>query len=738
MKNNKSIHESDQDKFILLIWILYHLVPKDSDLFSDFLESVQWNEDGINSLSWLDFFDAKEHQFIGRSWSEYPRLNFNCKNVSFIESINKQEIEFNLITYLLNFEKTLDFKKELFEKYFSKFNDIVKIRCKNSIIWFGKFILGPYGIIKANNEAFEENFESFYLNNESNHNFNENYINTLAHDAYYLQDYDNIDPPQISVNIKNAKNNYAKNWNEEQIDIHFKQYFNEYSNTENIAYGDRQWHINENKFFDLKNNKNIHSFACKDISVSSLINDLRLAFLTKFHQNDLNLLLRAIVSSKRGLLPSVWSKPENSLVQKSIREVLNNIDKEILTENKYKILQILFLFDLQDIFRSINSIIEKFSFYREVSSENHFDCKNFSITEYGINFYKVQTASLVEDLSHLFISAYQHKNRTEDLNLLLNYSKGISLYDKVLHYVISKTPIKIIKNLVDCNPYISSGILELLFLDCDKNYDITNESDCEFVANKILFMIGKKKVKQIFTINNILINSEGYEAFSDIEKLKNMINELGRGVEKILTHIVIFVYLININRNNNGKLIQVSINNITKSINDKFNLLEIKSKKGYYYINDKWTLADLQKLIMHAGKLHQEISSFSFGDKLNDLKVLLDKYSINKLRNAGSHYTINSESAFSITEYKGTIEDIRMLISEILRLHIFPGIFHFKSITKKTGLPYEVVFKDSDNNDTKKFYFSKNIDFKENETFAVFDITQNNISINPIVIEWFN
>ncbi len=731
--------KSTEELNILLLWILYHLIPKTEKIFYDFLNAVNWNKGGIkdivfNGLWPKDYIEAKEGLYI----DDLVSNSFGCRKIDIIDSfynlqeklifhkevLDKLEIDSNtsesegdqlfkddfqlfITIALLNFELTINPSKELIDQYLSVFNKFVKSYLSTGpIISLSNFVLGPFGIIRSNSVKEINNEKQFH--------------DTLASDIYTLTQ-------SITGWVQNSEvyGYEDTNWSVEQKKLHAILF-------DNIEFY-REWWIASSKFSP-------HELSPYMGNIYKFLND----FLS---EEDLKKVIKFLHLTNGKVLGQL---KENKNIKNEISDILGMFRNDNFSLSKYKLLQLIFVYDPAEIINSINNFIIKNHKRYKFAADYPY---NIAVTKYGIIIFipkavsqnhvnylqPVKDISFAERTALALIEAYE-KIDIKNLELLLKNSPGATLLDRVLHYVIAKTPTELIKSIVVANPIIAECLIDSLYLKyAFKDIDMTVNSEYQELINAITTLLGKKYPKHIFSINKYLSYSEQYLKLNDRELLKDAISNLGRTIESMLHNIVVYLFLINNNGKDKNEIIKANPGKISLDIANLFNQLNIINEhKEMLQIPPKdWVLNSLKMILTNFNKLINTSEEFVDKSKVQSLAKEYSKNKINVLRNIGAHYKL-PDDAPSINELKYSIDELRAFIKFIEDLQIYPQLFHLKSITKLNELPFQVVFTDANGNDSKTYYFSNYIDFQEGEVYAVKDFTNNTISINPMVIEWYD
>ncbi|HOM86888.1 MAG TPA: hypothetical protein PLH80_08570 [Spirochaetota bacterium] len=691
MIDDNSLKALYKEKLQFIFWFLYYLPYTDS-LFNEILEIIPWNKEGIDSL-----FNGSNGFIWPNQWNSeamnqykidfdiirlhgFPPFGEDYTIPAFLQTSSKEDALLLVIIYIINYSKTVDFSKidyDFIDTCFKKINTYVKNNFADIIIGYLHFILGPLGIVRHNEFIEKNSLELFFLF----YSIKENTIGNIL--SLYISGLGNDSFP---------------------IDGHFD--FN-------------------NDFHDLKFFLSHH---CSDRDIDGILNKLlashhdELDTIINYEYNKIN--FNALKHAKKG-----------------------NINNYTANEK----IQLILLFPVRYIIGAINKNIKMLDLnYDKTVKEDRLKVSEayrggqfsyYALTEYGLSPKKYCSESLAENTAGIILDTYTSINRLDDLEKIVRKSGG-NIYNRTLHHVIQVKPPELILSYLKTNPTIIDSMLALLHLDDTfSGYDPSDKEVVDTIYRAIMTFLGKIFPKQIFSIQKYIMETQEYDKTDNKDILKQNISSIGNTIEMILTHIISYLYCIHSVNTTEVRMHEVVIKEIKEHVATAFNALQVKTKNGIYQIDSaRWGLNDMNEIlknitnILPQGKNTLAIDNDVFA-KIKNLTNSFNTFRINQLRNSGSHYQLPEEQP-SVKELQLSIHNLREFIIQIKNDDLYPHFFYFKSLIKDPELPYRVKFMNEYGNESKEYYFTETINFVEGSIYSITDITKNQISINPIVLEW--
>jgi hypothetical protein len=265
--------------------------------------------------------------------------------------------------------------------------------------------------------------------------------------------------------------------------------------------------------------------------------------------------------------------------------------------------------------------------------------------------------------------------------------------------------------LFKTNPTIIDAMLAQLHLDDTfSGYDSSDKEVVDTIYKAIMTLLGKKFPKQIFSIERYIIGTQDYDKTDNKVILRQNISSIGITIEKILIHIISYLYRIHSVDMGEVSIYNVIIKEIQEHITTAFNALQVKIKDGTYQIDSThWGLNDMNEILKNIKKiLPQGNNTLAIdNDVLTKIKNLTNSFNtfrINQLRNSGSHYQLSEEQQ-SVEKLQLSIHNLREFIIQIKNDDLYPHLFYFKSLIKDPELPYQVKFMDEYGMKAKNLFY---------------------------------
>lgn len=690
MIDDNSLKALYKEKLQFIIWYLYHYIPYTDCLFYEILEHIPWNKEGIDSL-----FNGSNGFIWPNQWNSeainqykididtirsngFPPFGEDYTIPGFLQTSSNEDAFLLTSIYIINYSKTVDFSKidyDFVDTCFKKINTHVKNNFSNIIIGYLHFILGPLGIVRHNEFIGSDYWEHISCSGNS----------TIIGDILRLY----IDGSKHELFL---------------IDCHM--------------------HVNGD-FHDLKFFLSHH---CSDRDIDGILNKLLAS-----HHDELDTIINY-----------EYNKINFNTLKHAKKGNINNY-----TANEK--IQLILLFPMRYIIGAINKNIKMLDLnYDKTVKEDRLKVREayrgwqfsyYELTEYGLSPKKYCSESLAENTAGLILDTYTSINRLDDLEKIVRKSGG-DIYNRTLHHVIQVKPSELILSYLKTNPTIIDAMLALLHLDdAFSGYDPSDKEVVDTIYRAIMTFLGKIFPKQIFSIQKYIMETQEYDKTDNKDILKQNISSIGNTIEMILTHIISYLYCIHSVDTAEVRMHEVVIKEIKEHVATAFNALQVKTKNGIYQIDSaRWGLNDMNEIlknitnILPQGKNTLAIDNDVFA-KIKNLTNSFNTFRINQLRNSGSHYQLPEEQP-SVKELQLAIHNLREFIIQIKNDDLYPHFFYFKSLIKDPELPYRVKFMNEYGNESKEYYFTETINFVEGSIYSITDITKNQISINPIVLEW--